>query len=65
MTNTFIKKIDGYNIYSVPDEYGRTHLVAYLNKKKVADELYICMEPEEFNMAYQHIIGIAKRNAQM
>ena len=58
---TFIKKIDGFNIYSVPDSYGRTVLAAYLNRQKIAEEMYIVTEPDELEMAYQHLISIAKR----
>ena len=61
MNKRLLKKIDGYNIYSVPDDYGRTHLVAYLNRRKVADEMYICKEPGELEKAYQHLIGTIKQ----
>ena len=61
VTKTFIRKIDGFNIYSVPDPYGRTVLAAYLNRQKMAEEMYIVTEPEELELAYQHLIRIAKQ----
>ena len=58
----FMRKIDGYNIYSVPNCFGYTNLVAYLNREKVADEKYLICSREELEFSYQHLIGIAKRN---
>ena len=65
MGKTFIKNLDGFNIYRnfIEENTARIMVLsAYLKRRKVAEEKYFCHSNKEMEYCCKHLISVAKQN---